>query len=84
MRVLMTENEKYRDRIIKAGLNVAYYRKYRGLTQEVLAERIEMTRDFISKIEAPDVFTSMSMKTLFKIADALDIPPHKLLDFRDE
>ena len=80
----MNENEKYRDRIIKMGLNVAYYRKYKSLTQEVLAERIKMSRDFIAKIEAPEVFTGMSMRTLFKIADALDIPPHKLLEFRDE
>lgn len=80
----MTENEKYRDRIIKMGLNVAYYRKYRGLTQEVLAERSKITRDFISKIEAPDMFIGISMRTLFNLADALDIPPSKLLDFRDE
>jgi len=80
----MNEHEKYRDRIIKMGLNVAYYRKYRGLTQEVLAEHSKITRDFLAKIESPDSFTSMSMRTLFKLADALDIPPSKLLDFRDE
>jgi len=80
----MTENEKYRDRIVKMGLNVAYHRKYRSLTQEKLAERIKMSREFVAKIEAPDIFACVSMRTLFKLADALDIPPSKLLDFRDE
>ena len=30
------------------------------------------------------MFKSFSFKTLFKIADALEIPPHKLVEFRDE
>ena len=80
----MTENEKYRDRIIKIGLNVAYYRKYKGLIQEELADNSGISREFLSRIEASDVFAGVSMRTLFKLADALDIPPSKLLDFRDE
>ena len=80
----MTEHEKYRDRLIRVGLNIAYHRKYKNFTQQELADTIKMSRDFIAKVEAPDVFTSVSLKTLFKVADALDMPPYKLLDFRDE
>ena len=80
----MSDGRAYRDRIIKLGLNIAYCRKYRCLTQEELAEKSGLTRDYISKIEAPDMYKSFSFKTLFRIADALDIPPHKILEFRDE
>ena len=80
----MADERAYRNRVVKLGLNIAYYRKYRSLTQEQLAEKAGLSRDYISKIEAPDMFKSFSFKTLFKIADALDIPPYKLVEFRDE
>ena len=65
----MTKNEKY----IRLGLNIAYYRKLKGLTQLQLAEAIE----------APNISTSVSLDTLFEIAEALDIPIHQLFIFRD-
>ena len=80
----MSKEAEYGNRIIKLGLNIAYYRKYKSLTQEQLAEKVNLSRDFIGKIEAPDMFKSFSFKTLFKIADALEIPPYKLVKFRDE
>ncbi len=70
-------SEKYR----QIGLKIAYYRKLRGLTQEELAERIDLTPAFIGHLEAPNIVKALSMDTLFDIAAVLDIPPHKFLMF---
>lgn len=64
------------------GLNIAYYRKLRGLTQLDLAEFTDLSRTHISNIEAPNVKTRISLDTLFSIAEVLQISPKDLLDFR--
>lgn len=47
------ENEfKY----IQIGLNVAYFRKMRGYSQEELAELVDISRSYISAIEALILF----------------------------
>ena len=74
------ENEfKY----VQLGLNIAYYRKVIGYTQEELAEESGLSRSFISSIEAPNVIKPVSLEALFHIADALHIEAYKLLEFRD-
>ena len=73
--------EQYKDRYRTLGLNIAYYRKKRGLTQEELAERAGIERSRISKTEIARVGTSLDM--VFKIADALEIEPFKLFVERD-
>lgn len=65
----------------KIGLNVAYYRKLSGMTQEALAEKLGVQTSFLGQIEAPNIEKAISMDTLFRIAKALDIPPARLLDF---
>ena len=74
----------HEERYIKLGLNIAYYRKLRGLTQMQLAERIDVSRTHLSNIEAPNVPTSISLETLFNIADALEIPVYYFFDFKEE
>lgn len=69
---------KYLDRYIKLGLNVAYYRKLRNMTQSTLAEEINGEVTHISKIERGLV--GLSLDKLFDIADVLKISPDKLLD----
>lgn len=63
------------------GLNIAYYRKLKGLTQLKLAEKINISRTHMSNIEAPNMSTSISLETLLDIADALEIPAANLLSF---
>lgn len=65
----------------KIGLNIAYYRKLNGMTQEEFAEKLGVHTSFLGQIEAPNIKKAISMDTLFRIAKALDIPPAKLLDF---
>ncbi len=68
--------EKYRN----LGLNIALYRKRSGLSQERLAERIEISRTHMSRIETADC--AVSLDVVFSICDALGVEPSKLFDFR--
>ena len=43
----MTNDEK----IIRLGLNIALYRKMKGITQAELAEKVNISRTHISNIE---------------------------------
>lgn len=74
-------NEQRRQEYKMIGLNIAYYRKLKGLTQMQLAEEINISRTHMSNIEAPNMPTSISLETLLDIADTLEIPVTSLLDF---
>lgn len=63
----------------KLGLNIAYYRKEKGLSQMQLAEQIDISRTHMSRIENNDC--AVSLDVIFRIAKALDIPVAKLFDF---
>ncbi|MBQ7503854.1 MAG: helix-turn-helix transcriptional regulator [Ruminococcus sp.] len=65
------------------GMNIAYFRKKKGLTQEQLAEKAGISRSHLSSIEAPNIVKPMSIELLFKIARVLDIQPYMLLKFRE-
>lgn len=71
------------DKYKQIGLKIAYYRKFRGLTQEKLAEQVGLTPAFIGHVEAPNIAKAISLDTLFDIADVLDIPPERFLQFED-
>ena len=73
--------EMHKGRYLQMGLKIAYYRKPRGLTQEQLAERVGRTPAFIGHVEAPNIQKAISMDTLFDIADALNVPAFKFIQF---
>ena len=64
---------------IKIGRNIAYYRKQRGYTQTELAKIIGISRSHLSAIDAPNVLRPISIEVLLNFADALRVPPSKLL-----
>ncbi|MCL2461497.1 MAG: helix-turn-helix transcriptional regulator [Defluviitaleaceae bacterium] len=68
----------------KLGLKISYYRKLRGYTQEQFAEKLDKNVSFIGAVEAPNIDRTISLDTLFDIADVLDIPAYKLLNFDDD
>lgn len=72
--------DKYRDKFIAIGIKIGYWRRMRGLTQEQLAERACISMVFLSQLEAPGMAVGISLSTLFSIAEALSIPPYKLLE----
>ena len=65
------------------GLNIAFYRRRAGLTQEQLAEKLDISRSHLSALEAPDIVRTCSLELLFDLARALGTTPSKLLEFRD-
>lgn len=71
---------EYSQKYITLGLKIAYYRKKAGYTQEVFAEKIGKSLNFLGQIEGPGTVRGISLETLFKIADVLGIPPSKLLE----
>ena len=64
----------------KLGLNIAYYRKEQGLSQIQLADKIDISRTHMSRIENNDC--AVSLDVIFSIAKALNIPVAKLFEFR--
>lgn len=71
---------KNRDRFIQLGITIAAYRKLRGLSQYELAEKSNVSRSYISFIEAPNTVRPFSLEILYNIADALDVEPGDLLN----
>lgn len=71
---------KNRDRYIQLGIAIATLRKIRGLSQEQLAERANVSRSHISSIEAPGIARPFSLEVFFNIADALDVDPADLIN----
>ncbi len=65
------------------GLKIAYYRKLRGLTQEALADKIGMSLNHLSSVEAPNVNRGISLNAVFSIAKVLEIKPSMLFEFSD-
>ena len=67
---------KNRDRFIQLGIAISTLRKLRGMSQDQLAEKANMSRSHLSAIEAPNMIRSFS----FNLADALMITPSDLLN----
>ncbi|HSP23653.1 MAG TPA: helix-turn-helix transcriptional regulator [Saliniramus sp.] len=55
------------------GANLRHRRKDARLTQVVLAERVSLSIDMLSRLERGEA--SPSFKTIKTLAEALDIPP---------
>ncbi len=71
---------KNRDRFIQLGIAIAALRKMRGMSQEALAEKANVSRSHISAIEAPGLVRPFSLDVFFNIADALEIDPADLIN----
>lgn len=56
--------EKHAKKFQQLGLNIAYYRKLRGLSQMALSEKVHISRTHLSQIEAPNMKKSFSISTL--------------------
>lgn len=70
-------------RLKQIGLNVAYYRKLKNMNQEDLANKAQMERSAIGHLESTKYYSNPTMETLLRIADALEIKPSLLLEFKE-
>ncbi len=62
------------------GSNIAKYRKQKNLSQNQLAELVDVSREHIAKVETAR--RNMSMDLLFNISSALVIPEYKFFIFK--
>ena len=62
------------------GNVIKKYRREKDLTQEQLAEKAQISRSFLSNIEAPSLAQPFSLDIFYNIADALEISPSVLID----
>ncbi|SFD30698.1 helix-turn-helix domain-containing protein [Flavobacterium phragmitis] len=65
--------------IANLGIHIRQLREKKGLSQQALADDCDIPKTQIGRIERAKINTTI--KTLIKIANALDIEPKELLDF---
>ena len=68
-----------RDRFFQIGIAISTLRRVRGMSQEELAAKANISRTMLGNIEAPNLPRNFSMVAFFSIADALDVDPADLL-----
>lgn len=61
------------------GQNIKKYRTLKGLTQNELAEYVDLSREYIADIERG--LKNISLKKLYKIVDVLNIKCSDLINF---
>ena len=69
------------DTWLAIGLNILHYRKEQGMTQMQLADKADISKNYIQRIETAT--SSCTLDTLMDIANALNIPLKKLFEFKD-
>lgn len=68
----------------KIGAKIVYYRKIKDISQEQLAEAVGITPQYLSRIENGGYSKNVSLSTLMKIAEKLNIPLVKLMENIEE
>ena len=81
MQEVITMKGKNFDIWLSIGLNILHYRKEQGMTQIQLAEKCNISRTYMQKIET--AACSCTLDTLIDISEALNIPLKKLFEFKD-
>ncbi len=54
--------------------NIKKYRIQRGLTQQVLAEKIQMSHEYLRQLESEKGQKDFTFYSLYKISQVLDVP----------
>ena len=68
----------------QARINIRKYRKMRGITAQELADKSELSHQFIRSLEAIKIVKRPRLDTLFRISKALDIELRQLFDDIDD
>ena len=74
----MGNNDEIKTVLVK---NMKKYRAKRRLTQEQAAEKAGITGKYWQRLEMTSQVDLPSMNVLFKVAEALEVRPSRLLDF---
>lgn len=62
------------------AFNIKKYRKEAGLTQAELAEKVNVSHEFIRRIESEKGRKTFSVDTIYKVSIALNIDVGKLFE----
>ncbi len=61
------------------GKNIKKYREIKGLTQNELAEAVDLSREYVADVERG--LKNISLRKLYLIADTLNVKCSNLVDF---
>ncbi len=61
------------------GKNISKYRKSKGYTQNQLAEKLDISREHLAKIETAK--RGLSINLLYKISEILSVPEKDFFNF---
>jgi len=77
----MKNNSNYKYSFVKRNIsvNIRKKRKEQKLTQEVLAEKADISYDFLRRIESSQGKCGFSVITLYKLALALNVSVDELM-----
>ncbi len=64
----------------KFGKNIAKFRKEKGLTQNQLSDKLDISREHLAKIETAK--RGISIQLLFKLSEELGIPEKEFFEFK--
>ena len=64
--------------INQIGLNIAYFRKAKGMKQKDLAEAVYISNNYLCEIETRKKIPTVQL--IYNIADALEIPVNKIFE----
>lgn len=67
---------------LEVGNKVRFYRKLNKFTQEELGEILDIDQSYLGRIERGEI--NITLETLTKIAEALQIDPYKLLEYNQK
>jgi transcriptional regulator with XRE-family HTH domain len=74
----MQDEEKF---LVKVGKNIAKLRKKRKLSQTALGNMMDLDKQHISRFELGH---NITIKTLYRLSNALETPVHKILQFEED
>ena len=74
----MNAASEYSSQLNEVAVKVREFRLKRGLTQQELAEISQVDRKTVNRIE--NASYSITLTTLFALADALEVKPSDLVD----
>ena len=69
-----------RDKMVQLGMAIAFLRNMKGMSQEQLADKVNISRSHLSALEAPGIVRGCSLNVLYNISDALEISPADLIN----
>ena len=69
------------EKLLKLGKNIQEGRKAAGFSQNELAERLNISREHLAKLETAK--RRISLKLLFKMSDILGVKEKYFLDFKE-